>query len=125
MTPFYCVVQKLCKSCDKIPFEKTFDIFLPDPAQPHCDMSIEKVECCGYCQFVFKCVNDSVVDVLVDFILQQRKCVWIAHNGGCFDAIFILRHLLVEKKIIPESVLNGNQLLCIDLLDRDIKIVIK
>lgn len=109
MVPIYCVVQKVCKVCNKIPFEKMFKYFLPHNDDFTCNISIEPVDYCGYRQYVFENNNDTVVHLLIDLMMQQQKCVWIAHNGGRFDSLFLLRHQLVEKKIIPESVMNRNQ----------------
>jgi hypothetical protein len=99
MIPFYCVVQKVCTLCDEKPFVKTYQHFLPHPSQPHCDISVETVPCCEYRQYVFENNNEDIVKDLMDFMMAQPKgCVWVAHNGGRFD-IFLMRELLVQRKL--------------------------
>ncbi|CAB4001892.1 Hypothetical predicted protein [Paramuricea clavata] len=41
------IVQKTCQQCDGKPFVKTYEHFLPDPAEHYCDISVEPVSCCG------------------------------------------------------------------------------
>ena len=55
---FYCIVQKVCKKCEKIEFKRNKNYF-------------------------------DVVNELCEFIFLQKNSVWVAHNGGRFDTIFI------------------------------------
>ena len=84
MVPFYCIVQKVCKKCENIEFKKG---------------EKNEVACCGVREFVFEekvgCV--SVVEMLSEFIILQENSVWIAHNGGRFDTIFIFKFLFQKK----------------------------
>jgi hypothetical protein len=105
MVPFYAVVQKVCHECDEKPFEKTYDYFLPHPDNYNCDIAIEPVPCCGYRQYVFEKNNACITKEFVDFMYAQPKnSVWVAHNGGRFDTVFLLRELLVERKIVPQCI---------------------
>jgi hypothetical protein len=91
MIPFYCVVQKVCIHCDRVDFVRESENFLAHTTEPFCDVSIKPVECCGYRQYVFEKENESITNDLVNFMLDQPKnSVWIAHNGGRFDSIFLL-----------------------------------
>ena len=124
MIPFYCVVQKVCILCDKTAFIKNFEHFVPYATIPFCDTSIDSVTCCGHRQYVFERNNDSIVSEFVDFMLKQPKnSVWVAHNGGRFDSIFLLRELLVNKKIVPETIMNGNKIMCISIPECNLKVV--
>ncbi len=49
--------------------------------------------------------------------------MWVAHNGGRFDSIFLLRELLVKKQIIPELVMNGNKVISLEILERGLKVI--
>ena len=61
---------------------------------------------------------------LVSFMFEQPKnSVWIAHNGGRFDSVFLPQELLVNKKIIPETVMNGNKIMCIILPELNVKTI--
>ncbi len=81
------------------------------------------VTCCGHQQYVFERNNDSIVSEFVDFMLKQPKnSVWVAHNGGRFDRIFLLRELLVNKKV-PETIMNGNKIMCISIPECNLKVV--
>ena len=122
MIPFYCVVQKVCRKCEKIPFHKNFEYFLPD-MDYITDLSIDPVDCCGYRQFVFDCNNDDVTSRLAQFMLEQKNSVWIAHNGGRFDTIFLLKYLLTEKNLIPETVMNGNKILSLKIKEINLQII--
>ena len=84
--PFYCVVQKVCKKCENTEFKKG---------------ESNNTDCCGQREFIFEEKNDAepVVVQLCEFIILQENSVWIAHNGGRFDTIFIFKFLLEEKKI--------------------------
>ena len=117
MVPFYCVVQKVCTSCDEKPFVKTYEHFLPHLEIAHCDISVETVSCCGYRQYVFEKNNDNIVEELV-----PPNSVWVAHNGGRFD-IFLMCELLVERKIVPKVIMNGSKIMCMELEDRNLKVV--
>lgn len=123
IVPFYAVVQKVCKICENIAFEKTSDFFIPHPEDETCDISVEPVECCGHRQYVFQRNGVSIVPEFVDFLLRQPKTVWIAHNGGRFDSIFLLRYLLVDKDIVPDTVMNGTQAMSIAINDYDITLL--
>ena len=65
-----------------------------------------------------------MVTELVEFIFQQRDSVWIAHNGGRFDVIFLLCNLLLEKKLVPETVMNGNKILSLTVNEIKAELVI-
>jgi hypothetical protein len=41
--------------------------------------------------------------------------VWIAHNGGRFDSVFLLRELLTKRNIIPKLIMNGNKIMCMEI----------
>ena len=64
----------------------------------------DELECCGVREFVF-------VNELCEFILLQKNSVWVAHNGGRFDTIFILKFLLEQKQIYPETIMHGNKVM--------------
>ena len=98
MVPFYCVVQKVCKKCENIEFKKG---------------AKNEVECCGVREFVFdETIGDKpVVEMLCEFIILQENSVWIAHNGGRFDTIFIFKFLLENKKNFPQSIMCGNKIM--------------
>ena len=98
MVPFYCVVQKVCKKCENIEFKKG---------------EKNEVECCGVREFVFEETigGKLVVDALCEFIILQENSVWIAHNGGRFDTIFIFKFLLENKKFFPQSIMCGNKIM--------------
>ena len=124
MVPFYAVVQKVCHECDEKPFEKTYDYFLPHPDNFNCDISVEPVPCCGYRQYVFEKNNACITKEFVDFMYAQPKnSVWVAHNGGRFDTVFLLRELLVERKIVPQCIMNGNKIMCMELEDLNLKVI--
>jgi G:T-mismatch repair DNA endonuclease (very short patch repair protein) len=124
MVPFYCVIQKVCTLCDEKPFVKTYEHFLPHPSQLRCDISVEPVACCGYRQYVFENNNDDIVKDLMDFIMSEPKgSVWVAHNGGRFDNIFLMRELLVQRKIVPKVIMNGSRIMCMELEERNLKII--
>ena len=96
MVPFYCVVQKVCKKCEDIDFKKG---------------EKNELECCGVREIVFEeTIDEPVVDALCEFISQENY-VWIAHNGGRFDTIFIFKFLLQKKNIFPESIMCGNKIM--------------
>ncbi len=124
MIPFYCVVQKVCIHCDKIDFVKEGENFVPHDTELFCDASIKPVECCGHRQYVFEKGNESITSDLVNFMLEQPKnSVWVAHNGGRFDSIFLLRELLVKKQIIPDLVMNGNKIISLEIVERGLKVI--
>ena len=56
-----------------------------------------ELECCGVREFVFE--DDDVVNELCAFILLRKNSVWVAHNGGRFDTIFIFKFLSEQKQI--------------------------
>jgi hypothetical protein len=73
---------------------------------------------------VFEKDNANIVADLVDFMYAQEKnSVWIAHNGGRFDNIFLLRELLIERDIVPKVIMNGNKIMCMELEDRNLKVI--
>ncbi|CAB3978337.1 DNA polymerase [Paramuricea clavata] len=124
MIPFYCVVQKVCDVCDEKPFVKNYEHFLPHPTEPFTDISVEPVLCCGYRQYVFEKNNDDIVPDLVDFMmLQPKNSVWVAHNGGRFDSIFLMRELLVHRKLVPNVVMNGSKVMSLELEERNLKVI--
>ncbi|CAB3976760.1 DNA polymerase [Paramuricea clavata] len=124
MIPFYCVVQKVCDVCDEKPFVKNYEHFLPHPSESFTDISIEPVPCCGYRQYVFEKNNDDIVSDLVDFMMTQPKnSVWVAHNGGRFDSIFLMRELLVHRKLVPTVVMNGSKVMSLEMQERNLKVI--
>ncbi|CAB3982341.1 DNA polymerase [Paramuricea clavata] len=124
MIPFYCVVQKVCVQCDEKPFEKIKEAFEPVPDEPHADASVQPVICCGYRQYVFEKNNACITADLVDFMYaQERNSVWVAHNGGRFDTIFLLRELLIERNVVPQTIMNGNKIMCMEIEERNLKIL--
>jgi hypothetical protein len=124
MIPFYCVVQKVCTLCDEKPFVRKGEEFQASETDKRCDTSVERVPCCGHRQYVFENNNANIVADLVDFMyLQKKNSVWVAHNGGRFDSVFLLRELLIERNIVPKVIMNGNQIMCMELEDRNLKVV--
>lgn len=120
-----CAHMFFCDTCYKKVPRKNIH-FLPHPSDTHCDISavIETVECCGYRQYVFEKNNDDIVDDLVNFMFEQPKnSVWIAHNGGRFDTVFLLHELLVKCKIVPKVIMNGNKIMCMELEERNLKVI--
>ena len=80
--------------------------------------------CCGYRQYVFEKGNDDIVEELDDFMLAQPEdSVWVAHNGGRFDTVFLLRELLVKRKIVPQVIMNGNKIMCLEIETHNLKII--
>jgi hypothetical protein len=68
--------------------------------------------------------NGEIVSELVDFMLTQSgNSVWIAHNGGRFDNVFLMRELLVQCKIVPKVIMNGNKIMCMELEKRGLKVI--
>jgi hypothetical protein len=60
----------------------------------------------------------------MDFIMSEPKgSVWVAHNGGRFDNIFLMRELLVQRKIVPKVIMNGSRIMCMELEERNLKII--
>ena len=127
MVPFYAVVQKVCEYCDEKAFEYLHDQFVPHETEKYCDTSVERVLCCGYRQYVFENNNEDIVEMLLDFMFSETNdsSVWVAHNGGRFDSVFLLRELLVKRNIVPQVVMNGNKIMCmeIDQQHRKIKVI--
>ena len=124
MVPFYCVVQKVCAQCDEKPFIKTYEHFLPHPTDSRCDILVDTVDCCWLRQYVLEKNKDDIVDDLVDFMLEQPKnSVWVANNGGRFDSIFLLWELLVQRKIVPKVIMNGNKIMCMELEEQNLKVI--
>ena len=124
MVPFYAVVQKVCEHCDRKNFERLHEGFTPHTTRKHCDTSIVGVPCCGYRQYVFENNNANIVEMLLDFMFSEPSddSVWIAHNGGRFDSIFILRELLVKRGIVPQVIMNGNKIMCMKMEQQQRKI---
>jgi hypothetical protein len=54
---------------------------------------------------------------------QPKNSVWAAHNGGRFDSVFLLRELLVQRKIVPKVIMNGNKIMCMELEERNLKVI--
>jgi uncharacterized protein YprB with RNaseH-like and TPR domain len=76
---------------------------------------VESVECCGYRQYVLEKQNECITKAFVDFMYAcPKNSVWIAHNGGRFDTVFLLRKLLVERKIVPQCIMNGNKIMSME-----------
>ena len=124
MIPFYAVIQKVCHLCDEKPFVRNSEFFLPHPADPLCDISVECVPCCGYRQYVLEKQNGCITKEFIDFMYAQaRNSVWIAHNGGRFDSVFLLRELLVERNVVPKCIMSGNKIMCMELEDRNLKVI--
>ncbi|CAB3983354.1 DNA polymerase [Paramuricea clavata] len=124
MIPFYCIVQKVCDVCDEKPFVKNYEHFLPHPSESFTDISIEPVLCCGHQQYVFEKNNDDIVADLIDFMMAQPKnSVWVAHNGGRFDSIFLMRELLVHRKLVPNVLMNGSKVMSLELEERNLKVI--
>jgi hypothetical protein len=124
MVPFYAVVQKVCEHCDRKKFERLHEGFTSHANRKHCDTSIAMVPCCGYRQYVFENNNANIVEMLLDFMFAESNNdnVWIAHNGGRFDSIFILRELLVQRGIVPQVIMNGNKIMCMKIEQHQRKI---
>ncbi|CAB3984018.1 DNA polymerase [Paramuricea clavata] len=123
MVPFYAVVQKVCSKCDEKEFVRSQDNFLPHPTIKHCDNSVEPVACCMHRQYVFENNNEDITELLISFMFAQTSnSVWIAHNGGHFDNIFLLRELLVKKGVVPHTVMNGNKIMSMEIRHGDISI---
>jgi hypothetical protein len=120
MIPFYAVVQRVCDQCDEKEFVKLDENFIAHPTLKHCDSSVEMVSCCGYRQYIFENNNEDITEMLINFMfLQTTNSVWIAHNGGRFDNIFLLRELLVRRNIVPRTIMNGNKLMCVEIQSED------
>lgn len=98
--------------------------FIVHAEDARCDISIESVPCCGYRQYVFEKGNNDIVEELVDFMLAQPEdSMWMAHNGGRFDTVFLLRELLVKRKIVPKVIMNGNKIMCLEIEKHKLKII--
>ncbi|CAB3982959.1 DNA polymerase [Paramuricea clavata] len=124
MIPFYCVVQKVCVECDEKPFVKTNENFEPVLDIQYADGSVQPVICCGYRQYIFENDNACITKDLVDFMYaQERNSVWVGHNGGRFDNVFLLRELLIQRNIVPQTIMNGNKIMCMELEDRNLKVL--
>ena len=96
MTPYYCIVQKVCKKCDEIDF-----------VSKKC--AIERDECCGEMQYMFE---GDLINQSCDFLFQQNNSVWVAHNGAQFYTIYILQWLLEQNKSkLPYTILAGNKIM--------------
>jgi hypothetical protein len=117
MVPFYAVVQKVCEHCDEKAFEYLHEKFVMHETSEHCDTSVKRVPCCGYRQYVFENNNEDIVEMLLDFMFSETNdnSVWIAHNGGRFDSVFLLPELLVKRGIVPQVVMNGNKIMCMEI----------
>ena len=77
---------------------------------------MKPVSCCGYRQYVFENNNANIVEILLDFMFSQTTdSVWVAHNGGRFDSVFLLRELLVKRGIVPQVIMNGNKIMCMEI----------
>ena len=73
---------------------------------------------------MFENNNGSVVADLVDFMyVQEKNSVWIAHNGGRFDTVFLLRELLINRNIVPKVIMNGNKIMCMELEECNLKVI--
>ena len=47
----------------------------------------------------------------MNLLFYKENSVWIAHNGGRFDTIFIFKFLLENKKFFPQSIMCGNKIM--------------
>ena len=115
MIPFYCVVQKVCVKCDQKEFVTLTESSKKTDDVKFADGCVERADCCGYRQYVFENNSESVVDDLIDFIFEQPNSVWIAHNGSRFDAVFLLRNVLIKKNLVPPVVMNGNKVMMMEI----------
>lgn len=93
--PTLCVAQRVCTHCCE-----------QDSIEQSC-------EYCGAHEFVFR---HSPVAQLVELAMQKIKgftrTFVIAHNAGGFDAQFILRYLIEEKKTqLPSLIMNGTKII--------------
>lgn len=70
---------------------------------------------CGNCMHRMRVFKENPVKQLVDYILEVRKkfkkVVVIAHNGGGYDYIFILKYILDSTKFIPHIIQRGSKLI--------------
>ena len=41
----------------------------------------------------------------------------MAHNGGCFDTLFILCWFLTKSSIVPNVVMNGNKIMSMKIVN--------
>ena len=57
-------------------------------------------------------------------LAQPEDSVWIAHNGGRFDSVFLLRELLTKRGVVPKLIMNGNKIMCMEIEDQKIKLSI-
>ena len=81
-------------------------------------------------KIIYLWLNDSHYDLILDIVedlmnfimLQPKGSVWVAHNGGRFDNIFLM-HELVKRQIVPRVIMNGSKIMCIDLEERNLKII--
>lgn len=105
------------------PLKGTVDTFVHEPnlcvAQRVCTFCCENystVEPCRFCgehEFVYKY---NPVAQLVELAMQDIKgfsgAILIAHNAGGFDAQFILRYFINEKKTqLPSLIMNGTKII--------------
>ena len=60
---------------------------------------------------------------LVTLLAEPENSVWVAHNGGRFDNVFLMRELLVQRKIVPKVIMNGNKIMCMELEKRGLKVI--
>ena len=114
MILFYGIVQRMCRKCDKHPFEiSDEDEDRNESEDEFVDFKIKRTKdcACGYRQFVFDNQGESIIPDFVRFLFQQNDSVWIAHNGSRFDTIFLLRHIIQSKYLVPDVIMNGNKVM--------------
>ena len=96
LTPYYCVVEKVCLKCENQEFET--------------NELKNNVGCCGKRRYVFQ--GDGVLDDFLEFMFSQNNSVWIAHNGSRFDTVFILDWLMNKKGVTtPNVIMSGNKIM--------------
>ena len=72
--PYFCVLERVCKHCKEILFERDDDGY------------VKNVPCCGQGQFVFE--GDDTIDAFCEFIFSTLvSSVWVAHNTARFDCV--------------------------------------
>lgn len=52
-----------------------------------------------------------IPDIVRFCLFQQKDSVWIADNGSRFDTIFLLGHIIQNKCLLPDVIMNGNKVM--------------
>lgn len=97
--PNLCVAQRVCEACCNN------------------DSVSEPCEFCGQHEFIFR-YNPvgELVKLAMEKIKGFSRTICIAHNAGGFDAQFILRYLIEEKKTqYPSLIMNGTKIISMRL----------